>query len=239
MIPLRDDIPARRAPLVTWAIIAVNVIVFLHQIGLPEESEVLFVYLHGFVPERYSDPAWGAAVGFPPDPLHRTLLTSTFLHGGWLHLLGNMWTLWIFGDNVEDRMGRIRFLLFYLACGLAAGLVHWFTSWHSQVPTVGASGAIAGVLGAYFLLFRHARVLVLFPIVFIPLFFEIPAVVFLVIWFALQLVQAWGALGMDGGGVAWWAHVGGFAAGITLHRLFLDRHPPDPIARVIAVARRR
>jgi membrane associated rhomboid family serine protease len=228
VIPLRDDISARRAPIVTWTLIAVNVVVFLYQVGLPEDRLNLLIVLRGLVPRRYSDPAWAAEVGFPHDS-YLSFITSTFLHGSWLHLIANMWFLWIFGDNVEDRMGRIRFLLFYLVCGLAAGLLHFFTATHSQIPTVGASGAIAGVLGAYFLLFPRARVLTLVPVLFIPLFFELPAIVFLLIWIALQIFQAYAELGIeagDGGGVAWWAHVGGFGAGMLLHWMFVDRRRP-------------
>ena len=232
MIPLRDDIPARRAPIVTWSLIAANVLVFLYQVGLPEDRLSLLIRLRGLVPRRYDDPAWAAENGFPEDG-YLSFITSMFLHGSWLHLIGNMWFLWIFGDNVEDRMGRIRFLVFYLACGLAAGLLHYFTAVSSEIPTVGASGAIAGVLGAYFFLFPRARVLTLVPIVFIPLFFELPAIVFLLIWFGLQLIQAYAGLGADGadGGVAWWAHVGGFGAGILLHWLFLDRRPVPRLGR--------
>jgi membrane associated rhomboid family serine protease len=214
---------------VTWGLIAVNAVVFLYQLGLgPRESDAL-MHLYGLVPARYSRPAAAAAIGYPDDN-YLSFLTSMFLHGGWLHLITNMWSLWIFGDNVEDRMGRVRFLLFYVACGLAAAGLHFATNLHSTLPTVGASGAIAGVLGAYFFLFPRARVLTLVPVLFIPLFFEIPAVIFLLIWFGLQLFQAWMGLGM-GGGVAWWAHVGGFAAGILLHRLFLDRRGPPGWSR--------
>jgi len=230
VIPLRDDIPARRVPVVTWVIIAANVLVFLYQLGLPARELDDLLLLRGLVPARYSHPAWATSAGFPPDH-YLSFVTSMFLHGGWLHLLSNMWCLWIFGDNVEDRMGRVRFLLFYLVCGVAAGLLHWIANADSIAPTVGASGAIAGVLGAYFLLFPRARVLVLFPLLFIPFFFEIPAVAFLLVWFGLQLAQAWMGLGADSGGVAWWAHVGGFAAGLTLHRVFLDRRATAPPPR--------
>ncbi len=226
MIPLRDDIPARRAPIVTWTLIAVNVVVFLYQVGLPEDRLGLLIALRGLVPRRYTDPAWAAEIGFPQDG-YLSFITSMFLHGSWLHLIANMWSLWIFGDNVEDRMGRIRFLLFYLMCGVAAGLLHLFASAHSEIPTVGASGAIAGVLGAYFILFPRARVLTLVPILFIPLFFELPAITFLLIWIGLQLFQAWSEMGIEGGGgVAWWAHIGGFGAGALLHWIFLDRRRP-------------
>jgi membrane associated rhomboid family serine protease len=225
VIPLRDDIPASRAPVVTWAIIAVNTLVFIWQVSLPERALEELLFLRGLVPARYSHPEWAAGAGFPDD-FYLSFLTSTFLHGSWLHLIANMWSLWIFGDNVEDRMGRFRFLLFYLLCGLAAGVLHWLTNANSVVPTVGASGAIAGVLGAYFLLFPRARVLTLIPLLFIPFFFELPAITFLLIWLAIQLFQAWAGLGLEageGGGVAWWAHVGGFGAGILLHRLFVIR----------------
>jgi membrane associated rhomboid family serine protease len=227
VIPVRDTIPSRRAPVVTWTLIALNGLVFLYELGLsPDELQRLF-YLFGMVPARYSHPAWAAAIGFPLDD-YWPFLTSMFLHGGWSHFIGNMWTLWIFGDNVEDRMGHGRFLVFYLFTGLAAGLTHWFTNLDSVVPTVGASGAIAGVLGAYFFLFPHARIVVLFPFFFLPMFFAVPAVTYLVFWVISQLVG--GALaGLrpdDVGGIAFWAHVGGFVAGAVFHRAFLERHPP-------------
>jgi len=207
---------------VTWSLIAANVAVFLFELTLdPEELEVLF-YLFGVVPARFTHPAWAYRLGFPVDD-YWPFLTSMFLHNGWLHVIGNMWALWIFGDNVEERMGRLRFLLFYLLTGLAAGLVHWFTNAQSIVPTVGASGAIAGVLGAYFVLFPYARIIVLIPVFFFPFFFELPAVTYLFVWFASQVFGgALAALGPQNvGGIAWWAHLGGFGAGMVLHRLFL------------------
>jgi len=150
-----------------------------------------------------------------------------FLHGGWLHILGNMWVLWIFGDNVEDRMGPLRFILFYLCCGICAGLVQTFTSGASPVPTIGASGAIAGIMGAYLLLYPRARLIILVPVFFWPFFFDIPAWVFLVFWFFLQFASGSHALlsGSLGGGIAWWAHVGGFLAGMLLLQFFLLRRP--------------
>ena len=146
-----------------------------------------------------------------------------FLHGGWLHIISNMWTLYIFGDNVEDRMGTMRYLIFYFICGLAAGLVHVFTNLNSTIPTVGASGAIAGVLGAYFLLYPNARVITLIPIFFFPLFVELPAITYLGIWILTQIFSGVLSLGLpeDVGGVAFWAHVGGFIAGVMLHWLFV------------------
>jgi membrane associated rhomboid family serine protease len=231
VIPIRDTVPNRYTPVVTWSIIAVNTLVFLYQLTLdPRELQEL-IYLFGLVPARYSHPAWARAIGFPLDD-YWPFLTSMFLHGSWMHIIGNMWTLWIFGDNVEDRMGPWRFLAFYLLTGVAAGLTHYFTNLDSTLPTVGASGAIAGVLGAYFVLFPHSRIIVLLPVFFFPFFFELPAVIYLLFWFLSQMIGGTiaGLTSSDVGGIAWWAHVGGFAAGAILHRLFLSpvrRLEPD------------
>jgi membrane associated rhomboid family serine protease len=207
----------------TWTLIALNILVFLYQSALPEALENEFVYLFGLVPARFSHPEWAMWVGFPVDN-YWPFLTSIFLHGSWLHLLGNMWTLWIFGDNVEDRMGPFNFLLFYLLCGIAASSMQFFVNVESTIPIVGASGAIAGVLGAYFKMFKHSQVIVFFPVIIIPFFFTIPAVLYLVIWFVSQLIPGWMSLGQSGdvGGVAWWAHIGGFVFGLLVYRLFLD-----------------
>jgi membrane associated rhomboid family serine protease len=224
MIPIRDTIPSKNPPIGTWILIAVNSVVFVFELMLPEPTLEAFLYYFGIVPARYSHPEWAASVGFPLDD-YWPFITSMFLHGGWLHIIGNMWTLWIFGDNVEDRMGTARFVVFYLLCGLAAGLVHFFTNPNSTLPTVGASGAIAGVLGAYFLLFPYSRIIVLLPIFFIPLFFELPAITYLGIWILSQVFSGTLSLGLpeDVGGVAFWAHVGGFSAGKMLLGLFVKR----------------
>ena len=224
MLPIRDSIPSRHTPFMMWILIAINVGVFLFELSLgPHRLEGLF-YLFGIVPARFSHPEWAATLGFPVDD-YWPFLTSMFLHGGWLHLIGNMWTLWIFGDNVEDRMGPVRFLLFYLLCGLSAGITHWFTNPHSTVPTVGASGAIAGVLGAYFILYPTSRIIVMVPLLFWPFFFELPAVIYLAFWFWSQLFS--GTFSLVGpqnvGGIAWWAHIGGFITGILIYRFFLGR----------------
>jgi membrane associated rhomboid family serine protease len=227
MFPLRDGIPSRRFPAVTVGLIALNVLVFLYQWTLPDDGLRTLFHLFGMVPARLSDPAWASSVGYPGGGWF-SFLTSIFLHGGFLHLAFNMWTLWIFGDNVEDRLGRGRFAAFYLASGLVAGGVQWATDPASTVPTIGASGAIAGVLGAYLLLYPHARILTLIPIVFYPLFVHIPALVYLGIWFLLQLtsgISAFGQKAAEAGGIAWWAHVGGFLAGIVLLKTLL---PPEP-----------
>ena len=213
----------------TWAVLLANAAVFYCELQLSEAQLQHFFYLFGLVPARYSHPQWAAWVGFPMDD-YWPFVTSMFLHGGWLHFLGNMWTLWIFGDNVEDRMGRLGFLVFYLLCGFVAGVVHYVTNLGSTLPTVGASGAIAGVMGAYFILYPHARIITFFPIFFVPFFFEIPAVLYLGIWFYSQFLS--GVMSLAGpeqvGGIAWWAHIGGFLAGIILRSVFV--RPSRPLA---------
>jgi membrane associated rhomboid family serine protease len=229
VIPIRDTVPTSRTPVVTWSLIAINVAIFLYELTLdPRDLQELF-YLFGMVPARYSHPGWAQWVGLPIDD-YWPFLTSMFLHGGWTHVIGNMWALWIFGDNVEDRMGPVRFLLFYLFTGLAAGLTHWFTNLDSAVPTVGASGAIAGVLGAYFVLFPRSRIIVLVPVFFLPLFFQLPAVTYLLFWFLSQVLGGTisGLTASEVGGVAWWAHVGGFATGMVSQWFF---RPPEDRAR--------
>ena len=225
MFPIRDEIPSRHAPVVTWALIAANVAVFLYQWTLPEPALQSFIYRFGLIPARITDPAWAFEVGFPSRGWG-SFVSSMFLHGGLMHLISNMWSLWIFGDNIEDRMGRARFLGFYLACGLVAGWAHWFTNAGSTIPTVGASGAIAGVMGGYIFLFPHSRVLTLVPIIIYPLFVHIPAIIYLGIWFVTQIFSGAAAIGQEeGGGIAWWAHIGGFIAGLVLVKLLARREP--------------
>jgi len=217
VLPIRDNIPSRRFPAATLSIIAVNTLIFLWELQLgPRRLEQAFVEL-AIIPIRYSNP--DIAHFFSLGEQIRPFFSSMFLHGGWLHLIGNMWTLWIFGDNVEDRLGRGRFFALYLASGVAAALMHIYTNLGSQVPTIGASGAIAGVMGAYFRFFPHARVeTVIPPFIFGP-FFVLPAVLFLGWWFLLQFFNGALSLGAGGngfGGIAWWAHVGGFAFGVAV-----------------------
>jgi membrane associated rhomboid family serine protease len=224
MFPIQDSVPSRSVPLVTRALIFINVIVFFFELMLSQQSIDQVFYLFGVVPARFTHPEWAAYVGFPVDS-YWALLTYQFLHGGWLHIIFNMWTLWIFGDNVEDRMGPVRFTIFYLLCGVIAGLTQLVTNPDSTIPSVGASGAIAGVLGAYLLLFPTARLIVMFPIFFFPFFFELPAVLYLGFWFFSQLFS--GTLALAGpqqvGGIAWWAHIGGFLSGMLLCWLFVRR----------------
>jgi len=192
---------------VTIGLIVANTLVFLFQVSLPRPELRMFVQEFGLIPAQFSVP---------------TLVTSVFLHGGWLHFIGNMWYLWIFGDNVEDRMGHLRYLAFYLICGIVAGLGHVVIGPDSYLPTIGASGAIAGVMGAYFVLYPRSRILTLIPIIVFIQIIEIPAVFFLAFWFIMQLFSGVGSLAgpNQAGGVAFWAHIAGFVAGLALVRPF-------------------
>jgi membrane associated rhomboid family serine protease len=207
MIPLRDVIPTRTWPVVTVSLIVLNVLVFLHEQTLSERGLELFAREYGLVPVDF---AWDRVV------------TSMFLHGGWGHIGGNMLYLWIFGDNVEDRLGHVRYLIFYLLCGTFAALAQTYVNPDSAVPMIGASGAISGVLGAYLVLFPHSRVLTIVPIVFFIQLLEVPAIVLLGLWFLMQLFSGVGSLARtaDVGGVAFWAHVAGFVAGLGLVYVF-------------------
>lgn len=222
MIPLRDDNPTELRPYVTVAAMAVCVLVFLYQVTLPAAAGQRFVFEFGFIPALLLGDARPS--GWTPSvPAGATLFTSMFLHGGWMHLIGNMLYLWIFGNNVEDAVGHVRFVLFYVACGLAAALAQGFADPASTVPMVGASGAIAGVLGAYLLLFPRAQVLVLIPLGFFTQLIRIPALFVLGFWFVLQFIQqAMSSAASGEGGVAYWAHIGGFVVGAVLI-LFLRR----------------
>jgi membrane associated rhomboid family serine protease len=210
MIPLRDTLPSHSTPVVTIGLIVANVLVFLYEMSLDAYTLNEFVYAYGMVPDRF---AWSA------------VLTSMFLHGGWMHLIGNMWFLWIYGDNVEDILGKARYLVFYLLSGAAAVLVQVAIQSDSRIPIIGASGAIAGVMGAYMVKFPHARILTLIPIFFIVTFQEIPAFLILVYWFVIQFFSGVGAIASahQGGGVAWFAHIGGFLAGMALIQFMRTR----------------
>jgi len=200
MIPLRDVIPSRTTPYVTVTLIFLNAIVFLYELSLGSSLNQ-FIFAFGLVPAEFS---W------------LTVFSSMFLHGGLLHVGGNMLYLWIFGDNVEDRVGHGRFVAFYLLCGIAAALAQTYTNGGSTVPMVGASGAVAGVMGAYFVLYPRSRIVTLVPIVIFIQIIEIPAIFFLGIWFLMQFVSGVGSLATAGqsiGGIAFWAHVAGFTAG--------------------------
>lgn len=221
MIPLSDENPVRQVPLVTWGIIGLCILVFLWQLSLSEKAMTGLFLAYGVVPAHLFDRP---ASGVPMVPPALTLISSQFLHGGFGHLAGNMLFLYIFGDNIEAAMGRLKFLVFYLCCGVAAAVGHGALVPMSQVPMIGASGAISGVLGAYLLLYPHARVRVLFLPLPIPIFriFYVPAVMVLGIWFLVQFVSA-AVSSPEGGGVAFGAHVAGFIAGMVLLPLFKRR----------------
>jgi membrane associated rhomboid family serine protease len=211
MIPLRDSIPSQSKPVVTMLIIAINVMVFLHQLTLDPYSLNEHFLAWGMVPAHFSVVS---------------LFTGIFIHGGWMHLIGNMWFLWIYGDNIEDILGPAKYVLFYLSCGVAASLAQYAINPGSEVPNVGASGAIAGVMGAYLLKFPHARIVMLVPLVVFITTIEIPAVFVLILWFVMQFFSGFGSLASrysDQGGVAFFAHIGGFLAGMALIYLFRPR----------------
>jgi membrane associated rhomboid family serine protease len=215
VIPLYDTARTRRMPLITWLLIGLNAAVFVYEIGMAPAGLERFVRTWGLVP---------AQLFGQPQSEWVTILTSMFLHGGWIHILSNMWILFIFGDNVEERMGGIRYLTFYLLSGVAAGVLQSVLMRGSAEPMIGASGAIAGVLGAYLILFPHARVASLVPILFIFTVIQVPATLFLLFWFVSQLFSGWMTLGgASGSGVAWWAHVGGFVFGILAVYVFARR----------------
>jgi membrane associated rhomboid family serine protease len=212
MIPIRDGIPTRQTPVVNYVLIAANVLVFLWMLFIPESAMETFVNKYAMVPSRFANGVNLGAI--------LTLFTSMFMHAGWAHLAGNMLYLWIFGDNVEDRLGHGRYLAFYLVGGVAADLTHLATNWGSALPTVGASGAIAAVLGAYLVLFPGSRISTFVPLGFFSRLTVLPAAVVLGFWFVFQLFEGVGALGgADVGGVAVWAHIGGFLAGVVMARL--------------------
>jgi membrane associated rhomboid family serine protease len=217
MFPLRDTLRTRIRPWLTILLVLLNAAVFAFELSLaPEQLERLVATL-GLTPARFADPRWRARFGLTPADFW-PFLSSLFLHAGLLHAASNLWFLWIFGDNIEERLGSLRFLAFYLACGVLAGAVHVIAEPTSQVPAIGASGAVAGVMGAYLRLFPRGKVLTLVPVFIFPLFVELPAVVFLGLWLLSQAVGA--SLSDSGlhGGVAFFAHLGGFAAGwLTVH----------------------
>ena len=210
MIPLRDVIPSRTTPYVTITLIVLNALAWFYELAVPEDLLPVFLQTYGVVPASFSPP---------------TLVTSMFLHGSWSHVIGNMWFLWIFGDNIEDRLGRGRFVLFYLICGIGAAAGHILMEPRSMLPTIGASGAIAGVMGAYFVLYPHSRVLTLVPLFIYWEIVELPAIFLLGFWFLMQLFGAGigtisSTSGAESGGIAFMAHIAGFALGALIVFVF-------------------
>ena len=214
MIPLRDTTRSHNFPVMNWLLITANGLVFFYELGLSRGGLERFVQTFALVPSRVQGEPLTFAI---------TIFTSMFMHAGWFHILSKMWVLFIFGDNVEDRMGSLPYLIFYLLGGTAAALLQTYVAPGSSVPVLGASGAIAGVLGAYILLFPAARVVTLIPIFFFISLIEVPALVFLGFWFVSQLFSGLASIGTAAGGVAWWAHVGGFLVGLVLCPLFARR----------------
>jgi len=231
MIPLKDNIPSRTLPFVNYLLIIANTLIFFYELSLGEDLPRFFLK-YGFIPAflgtKQVIDASGVIFTIPLYFSIRSLLTSLFLHGGWLHYLSNMLYLWIFGDNVEDRMGHGCYLIFYLICGVAANLVQFHINPYASVPTIGASGAIAGVLGAYFILYPYARILTMIPIFIFIEFIQLPAFFLLLFWFIQQYIMGTLSTAMPGqSGIAWWAHIGGFVSGMILVLLFQrnDRRP--------------
>jgi membrane associated rhomboid family serine protease len=225
MIPISDELPSRRVPVITYGLIAINVVVFLFELMLGPNVDSLYMTL-GAIPARVTDPVNHPLAGL-------TLFTSIFIHGGWAHLLGNMLYLWIFGDNVEDILGRVGYTIIYIAAGVAAGLMQIFVAPSSPVPAIGASGAIAGILAIYLVLFPRAPVRVLIPFFYMIRIVRMPAMIVLGMWFIIQLfngVMSLGTMSVATGGVAWFAHIGGFISGLLVGFVlrFLWRRPPPP-----------
>jgi membrane associated rhomboid family serine protease len=225
MIPLRDSTRSRKYPLVTIILIALNIYIYVRQFTSAPSGLQHIIANYAFIPAHYSEQIQELSVFglfFPP------LITSIFLHGSWFHVLSNMLYLWIFGDNIEDRLGHARFVAFYLLAGIVANLAHFLIDPHSPIPLVGASGAVAGVLGAYFITFPRARITSLVFILFFITVREIPAVFFLLFWFIIQVFNGINSLGGIGGNVAWWAHIGGFLTGMVLVNLLKRKNTWNP-----------
>jgi membrane associated rhomboid family serine protease len=223
MFPIRDNVPSRTFPFVTVGIIVVNIVIFLAELlGLGRGGMVEIAMRHGMVPATLTQYFAGEPI--PAGRAFLPLVTSVFLHGGLVHVLGNMWYLWIFGDNVEDRLGHLRYLVFFLLCGVVGNLAHYVFNTGSPIPAIGASGAVAGVLGAYIISYPRARILVLIPFFFLY-FIELPALIVLGFWIVLQFFNGAASVvySQATGGVAWWAHIGGFFGGMLIFMLFRPR----------------
>lgn len=225
MFPLYSNIPRRQQPVIVQRLIVLNVLVFLVEALLPEAYLEQLLYLFGLVPARYGFPEWAGAAGLSSDA-YWPFLTNMFLHGDGLHLFTNMWTLWIFGTHVEESMGKWRFLVFYLFCGIIAALTHLLINSDSTIPAIGASGAISGVMAAFAYLYPHGKIIFLVPLLFFPFFIDLPAFVYIAFWFAMQLYNGTLVLSISPGaaGIAFWAHIGGFIAGAVLQRFFVRRY---------------
>jgi membrane associated rhomboid family serine protease len=227
LIPLKDLTPRRSFPTITLLLILINVAIFIYQIRLPDRAAEIFVNTYAVIPARIQLALAGHRYTLAQALI--PLFTCMFLHAGWLHIIGNMWFLWIFGANVEDRIGPLAYLFFYLLCGVGSSIAQTAFSWGSHIPALGASGAISGVLGAYIIFFPTSQIYTLVTLFIIWFRARIPAIVFIGLWFVLQALSAFGSLGASGrvesGGVAWWAHIGGFALGLLLAKIIPWRNP--------------
>ncbi|MBF0231500.1 MAG: rhomboid family intramembrane serine protease [Desulfamplus sp.] len=233
MIPIRDTITSRNIPIVTYIVMGLNTLFYIYQAGMTTDIEP-FIYTYGFVPAKLTVPE--IAAHFSLFDMLFSTVSYMFLHGGLWHFVGNMWFLYIFGDNVEDHLGPLRFAGFYMICGVASAMLHFFLNPLSPIPTIGASGAIAGVMGAYFILYPKAKILTLIPIIIIPWFVDIPAFIFLGFWFLMQFYNA-----TDGGGagIAWWAHVGGFISGIIMVKVWGELPQPPAEEKLKSLTARK
>ena len=227
MVPLYDTIPSRRAPIMNWFLIILNTIIFIYEVSLSPYEREFFFNTFGLVPRAISDPSWAQANNIQPYA-YWTFFTNMFLHANWLHFISNMWTLWIFGDNVEDKMGPIKYLIFYILTGIIASVTHYIMYSSSPYPAIGASGAISAVMGAYIFLFPYSTIIFFIPIFFLPYLIEISAFVYVFFWFIGQLLSGLSSimLAPDKPGIAFWAHIGGFIAGILLYKLFINKTRP-------------
>ncbi len=228
MFPISDENPSKSVPYVNYTIIVINILIFFFELTLNQQQLAKFIYEYGIVPARIFFPSFTAKYEFTTSPL-TTFFTSMFLHGGWMHIIFNMWALFIFGDNVEDKLGHFKYLIFYLGSGLIAGLIHSAFNYNSTMPSIGASGAIAGVMGAYAVLFPFARIKTLFIFFIFPIIVYIPAFFYIMFWFFIQFFSGTLSLmGAEGSPIAWWAHIGGFLGGILLLFVFKKdvRFPP-------------
>ena len=227
MIPVATSVRPERVSPIVWLLVALNLMCFELEVSMSDFKLQRATYLLGVIPARFTHPDWASRVGFPIGA-YSSLITSQFLHGGWLHLISNMWTLWLFGRKVEEQLGSLRFLVFYLVCGAISTVVHVLLNPHSIIPAIGASGAIAGVMAAYLFLYPRSQIVVMIPLLIFPLLFDLPAILYLGYWIGLQFLSA--ALSSitphPGHGIAFWAHVGGFTGGLMMLPMFLPRLLP-------------
>jgi membrane associated rhomboid family serine protease len=222
LIPLRDTIPSRSFPIVNWLLILANISIFLYEVFVLDTQQAeLMIFDFGLIPDKVRFDEIDNLRELRVTIL-RPFFTNMFLHGGWGHLISNMWILFIFGDNIEDRMGKVRYFLFYILCGLIASFAHFILHRNSAVPAIGASGAISGVMAAYMVMFPKSTIISLVPIIIIPLFIPIPALIYIGIWFFIQLWSGTASLMLSDSatGIAFWAHIGGFIGGLALYRFF-------------------